>query len=127
MIRPSAAVYTIHRCAPCAHVATHQAFTPTSSFAVVWTSLTAKARRLADASRRAMRSRACLQETQQAAVVALPQVPDQCPQDIADLIHDCLRSRALERPTIRQAFNRIKHSAAIAAATSSHADGFMMP
>ena len=60
-------------------------------------------------------------------LIALLQVPDQCPQDIADLIHDCLRSRAVERPTIKQAFNRIKHSAAVAAATSSYADGFMMP
>ena len=27
--------------------------------------------------------------------VAAAQVPEQCPQDIADLIHDCLRSRAV--------------------------------
>ena len=59
-----------------------------------------------------------------------PQVPEQCPQEIADLIHDCLRSRALERPTIKQAFTRIKasaDSAAHAAAESSYSEGFMMP
>ncbi len=59
-----------------------------------------------------------------------PRVPEQCPQEIADLIHECLRSRASERPTIKQAFTRIKVSAdnaAHAAAEPSPSEGCVMP
>ena len=38
-------------------------------------------------------------------------MPEQCPQEIAELIIDCRNSNPANRPTAKQVFNRIKISA----------------
>ena len=41
------------------------------------------------------------------------QVPRQCPREMADLIHDCMKQRPEDRPTAKEIFNILKVPARI--------------
>jgi hypothetical protein len=36
------------------------------------------------------------------------QIPNECPQDVADLIKDCMKSVPEDRPTTREIFHRLR-------------------
>ncbi len=38
----------------------------------------------------------------------MPQVPEQCPQDVADCIRDCMKAVPEDRPTTRDIFIRLR-------------------
>ncbi len=46
------------------------------------------------------------------------QVPRQCPREMADLIHDCMKQRPEDRPTAKEIFNILKVPSRIANAQS---------
>jgi len=41
-------------------------------------------------------------------ILLLQQVPEECPQDVADLIKDCMKSVPEDRPTTREIFTRLR-------------------